>query len=140
MTTEAPTKEHLREVLLFMFKWKKSATEAHTIIAEVHGEDVMSIRRCQEWFKQFKEGDINLNNKDRGKPPKQFEDTELQALLDEDDTQTQKKLAEALNVTKKNNFTTSTCHGKNSERRKVGAICTDGTPTRKQKNDVRTSS
>ena len=34
-----------------------------------------------------------------GKPPKKFEDSELQALLDEDDAQTQQQLTGQLNVT-----------------------------------------
>ena len=98
MTTEAPKKEHLREVLLFMFNWKKSAVEAHEMIAEVYGQDIITVRACQKWFKRFKEGDLDLDNKDRGKPPKRFKDEELQALLDEDDTQTQQQLADALDV------------------------------------------
>lgn len=99
MTTEAPTKEHLREVLLFMFKGKKSATEAHEMIGEVYGQDILTVRACQKWFKRFKDGDFDLVNKDRGRPPNRFEDDELQALLDEDDAQTQEQLSRALNVT-----------------------------------------
>ena len=37
-------------------------------------------------------------DKEHGKSPKQFEDMELQALLDEDDSETQKQLAEQLGV------------------------------------------
>jgi len=33
-----------------------------------------------------------VRNEERGKPPKKFEDSELQALLDEDDAQTQQQL------------------------------------------------
>lgn len=40
-----------------------------------------------------------MRNDERGKSRKKFEDNELQALLDEDDTQTQQELAEQLNVT-----------------------------------------
>ena len=40
-----------------------------------------------------------MRNEERGKPPKKFEDSELQALLDEDDAQTQ-QLADQLNVTR----------------------------------------
>lgn len=86
-------------MLLFMFNWKKSAIEAHKNIAEVYGEDAITVRACQKWFKRFKEGDFDLSNKDRGRPPKQFEDDDLQALLDEDDAQTQKQLADTLGVT-----------------------------------------
>ena len=39
-----------------------------------------------------------MRNEERGKPPKKFEDSELQALLDEDDAQTE--LADQLNVTR----------------------------------------
>jgi [histone H3]-lysine36 N-dimethyltransferase SETMAR len=98
MTTKAPTKEHLREVLLFMFNWKKGATEAHRMILEVYDQNIITARACQKWFKRFKEGDFDLDNKDRGRPPKQFEDDELQSLLDEDDAQTQQQLADSLGV------------------------------------------
>jgi len=37
-------------------------------------------------------------SKEHGKPPKKYEDVELQALLDEDDSQTQKQLVEQLSV------------------------------------------
>jgi len=40
-----------------------------------------------------------VRNEERGKSPKKFEDSELQALLDEDDVQTQ-QLADQLNVTR----------------------------------------
>ena len=53
-----------------------------------------------EWFKKFKSGDFDVRNEERGKPPKKFEDSELQALLDEDDAQTQQQLADQLNVTR----------------------------------------
>jgi len=41
-----------------------------------------------------------VRNEERGKPPKKFEESELQALLDEDDAQTQQQLADQLNVTR----------------------------------------
>ena len=41
-----------------------------------------------------------MRNEERGKPPKKFEDTDLQALLDEDDVQTQQQLADQLKVTR----------------------------------------
>ncbi|UYV76331.1 SETMAR [Cordylochernes scorpioides] len=43
-------------------------------------------------------GDFELDNSPRGKPPQKFEDGELQALLDEDSTQTQEKFAKQLQV------------------------------------------
>jgi len=40
-----------------------------------------------------------VRNEEHGKPPKKFEDNELQTLLDEDDAQIQ-QLADQLNVTR----------------------------------------
>lgn len=42
MSAEAPTKEHLWEVLMFLIKWKKGAVEAHNMIAEIYGHDVIT--------------------------------------------------------------------------------------------------
>lgn len=68
------------------------------MLVEAYGEHALSERTCREWFARFKEGDFSLEDIGRGKPPKKFEDAELQVLLDQDDTQTQKMLAEILNV------------------------------------------
>jgi len=46
----------------------------------------------------FKIRDFDVADKEHGKPLKKYEDVELQALLDEDDSQTQKQLAEQLSV------------------------------------------
>lgn len=56
------------------------------------------------------------------KTPKKFEDEELQALLDEDATQTQDQLASSLNVTQK---TLCARYGKDLERKKMSTICVD---------------
>ena len=41
---------------------------------------------------------FDVADKEHGKSPKKYEDVELQALLDEDDSQTQKQLVEQLSV------------------------------------------
>jgi len=61
-----------------------------------------------------------VKNEERGKPPKKFEDNELQALLDEDDVQTQ-QLADQLNVTREA-VSTFEIHGKDPEDGKMGSI------------------
>ena len=40
-----------------------------------------------------------MRNEEHRKPLKKFEDSELQALLDEDDAQTEQQFADQLNVT-----------------------------------------
>ena len=43
---------------------------------------------------------FDARNEERGRPPKKFRNSELQASLDEDDAQTQQQLADQLNVTR----------------------------------------
>ena len=68
------------------------------MLVEAFGEQVPTVKTCERWFQRFKSGDFDVDDKEHGKPPKRFEDAELQALLDEDDAQTQKQLAEQLEV------------------------------------------
>jgi len=53
----------------------------------------------REWFQRFKDGDFSVEDKSRSGQPKKFEDKELEALLEEDLSQTQEELAESLGVT-----------------------------------------
>lgn len=98
MSNFVPEKEHLRHALLFLFHQKKKAVESHRLLVETYGEHAPSIKTCETWFRKFKSGDFDLKDSKRSGRPKTFVDAELQELLDEDPTQTQKQLAETLNV------------------------------------------
>jgi len=68
----------------------------------------------------FKDGDFSVEDKPRTGQPKKFEDKELEALLEEDQSQTQEELAESLGVT--SYFCTIESHGNDSKTRKLGAL------------------
>ena len=56
-----PNSRHLREVLIFCFKMKKSAAEAHRMLSNTSGEaEFISERTCREWFQCFKNGDFDV--------------------------------------------------------------------------------
>lgn len=99
MSKFEPNKRHLRELLIYIFNLKKSAAEAHRLLVEAYNEAALSERTCREWFQKFKNGDFNVEDKDRSGRPKIYEDAELTELLEEDSSQTQKKLALTLEVT-----------------------------------------
>ena len=42
------TKQHSREVLVSCFNWKKSAAEAHRMLAEVYGDNAPTDKSCNE--------------------------------------------------------------------------------------------
>jgi len=86
----------LRTALIFCYHLKKTAAESHRMLVEAYGEHALAKSQCFEWFKKFKSDDFDVRNEEHGKPPKKFE--ELQALLDEDDAQTQQ--LDQLNVTR----------------------------------------
>lgn len=96
MADNVPTLENLRNILLFLFKLKKSAPESYSMLVEAYGDHALTEKICRRWFGRFRSGDFNLSNEERGRPPKKFEDVDLQALLDEDDAQTQEQLAATL--------------------------------------------
>jgi len=93
------TKQHLWEVLIFCFNWKKNATEAHRMFVEIYDDTAPTDKSRRKWFRCFKDEDFSVEDKSRSEQPKKFEDKELQALLEEDQSQTQEKLAESLGVT-----------------------------------------
>ena len=54
----------------------------------------------QRLVSRFKDGNFQLSYKKRENRPREVEDHQLQAPLDEDDTQSQQMLAEQLRVTR----------------------------------------
>ena len=56
-------KQHLREILIFYFNWKKSAAEAHRMLIEVYDDTAPIDKSCREWFWRFKDGDFSVEDK-----------------------------------------------------------------------------
>ena len=99
MSSFEPTKRHLRELLIYFFNLKKFAAEAHRLLVEAYGEAALSERSCREWYQKFKNGEFDIEDKERSGRPKVYEDVELEALFDQDSCQTQEELALTLGVT-----------------------------------------
>ncbi|EGI67224.1 Mariner Mos1 transposase [Acromyrmex echinatior] len=92
MPSFEPNKRHLRKLLIYFFNLKKFAAE-HRLLVEAYGEAALTERSCREWFQKFKNGEFDVEDKERSGRPKVYENAELRALLDEDSCQTQKELA-----------------------------------------------
>ena len=62
---------------------------------EAYDDNALSETTYRNWFRRFNDDNFDLSDKKRkNRPRKVGEDCELQALLDEDDTQSQKMLTE----------------------------------------------
>ena len=69
------------------------------MLVKAYGDHALSEATCKRWFQRFRNIDFDVRNEEeRGRPPKKFEDAELQAILDVDDTLSQKQMAAMLNV------------------------------------------
>ena len=95
-----PGNYDLRTALIFCYHLMKTAAESHRMLVEAYDDHALGKSQCFEWFKKFRSGNFDVSNEERERPPKKFQDSELQALLDEDDAQTQQQLADQLNVTR----------------------------------------
>ncbi|GBP15169.1 Mariner Mos1 transposase [Eumeta japonica] len=95
MSKFKPNNHRLRELLIYFFNLKKSGTKAHQLIVEAYNQAAWSERICREWFQKLKNGDFDVEDKERSERPKIYEDAELK----EDSSQTQKELALTLKVT-----------------------------------------
>ena len=71
------------------------------MLLKVYGDNALLDESCREWFRRFKNGNFIVEDKPRCGQPKNFEDKELEALLDENPTQTQDELVNTLGVTQK---------------------------------------
>jgi len=95
----AITKGHIRFSPHFAFHLKKNAAEVIAMIYAAHGENTVSHTTCKKWYQKFRQGDFNLEDQPRTGRLQKIETDELQALLDINSVQTEKKLAEQLVVT-----------------------------------------
>ena len=84
--------------MIFCYYLKKTAAGSHQILVEAYGEHALGKSQCFEWFKNFRSGNFDARNEERGRPPKKFQDSELQASSD--DPQTQQQFVDQLNVTR----------------------------------------
>ncbi|EGI68934.1 Mariner Mos1 transposase [Acromyrmex echinatior] len=93
MPSFEPNKRHLRKLLIYFFNLKKSAAETHRLLVKAYGErNALSERNCREWFQKFKNGEFDVEDKERSGKPKVYEDAELETLLNENLCQTQKEM------------------------------------------------
>ena len=80
-------KQRFADSIDFLLSFEENCCRIASNAVEAYGEHVLGKSQCFE-FKNSKV-DFNVRNEERGKPSKKFEDSELQALFDEGDTQTQ---------------------------------------------------
>ena len=68
---------HLREVLIFFFHSKKTAAEAHRELQKVYGDAALRETTYHDWFRRFKDGDFDVDDRPREGRLKTFEGADV---------------------------------------------------------------
>ena len=84
--------------MLYEFHLQKNVKEAIRSIFTAYGEDALDVRTCQNWFARFKAGDFDLNDRERTGRPFDADVDKLEALLEEDPSQSSRELVVELSV------------------------------------------
>jgi transposase len=90
------SRRELRLLLLHEFRLGHNATKAASNICSTMGKDVLSIRTAQHWFKQFKNGNFELDDLPRSGRPLEVNMDVLKQLIKENPRLTTRRLAEQL--------------------------------------------
>ena len=72
-----PNKRHLLELSIYFFSLKKSAAETHRLFVETYGVAALNERSCRQWFQKFKNGEFDIEDKERSRRLKVYRDVEL---------------------------------------------------------------
>ena len=97
------------------------------MLVEAYGDGALSERSCREWFQKFKNGEFDVEDKERsGSVEDADENAELEELLDEDSCKCKKNLHFRSNST--NNFISFKIIGNDSKARELDSILKPRTP------------
>ena len=67
----------MREVLIFFLQSKETAAEAHRELQKVYGDAALSETTYRDWFRRFKDGDFDVDDRPREGRSKSFEDADV---------------------------------------------------------------
>ena len=56
---------YLQEVFIFVFHPQKTVAEAHRELQKVYGDAPLSETTCRDWFRCFKDGDFDVDDRPR---------------------------------------------------------------------------
>ena len=90
-------KIHLRHVLLWEFRKNTNPTDFQRMVTEIYGY-IIDVSTCRRWFKQFKSGDYNLEDKERSGRPVKIDVKRLEEIIEANPRLTTYELGTILNV------------------------------------------
>ncbi|GFV82113.1 histone-lysine N-methyltransferase SETMAR [Trichonephila clavipes] len=64
------------------FRKGKNAVQARKKLTNVHGESVLTVRQCQNWFAKFRSGNFDVKDAPRSGRPVEADKDAIKALVD----------------------------------------------------------
>ncbi|VDN35483.1 unnamed protein product, partial [Cylicostephanus goldi] len=92
------SKQDFRLIYYYEFSLGRNATETARNINTVWGEGSVSEWTVRRWFKKFKDGDKNLEDKEGRGRPSLLDDDHLKTMVEDDPHLTVREIAEDLGV------------------------------------------
>jgi transposase len=89
---------HIRHIMLYHFEKGWKAAQSFRDLNELFGEGIISKSQVEKWFQKFKSGNTILADEEGRGRPSNFDDQELLAAVEEDESLTTRILAENFNV------------------------------------------
>ncbi|CAK9827579.1 Histone-lysine N-methyltransferase SETMAR [Anthophora retusa] len=91
-------KQHFRHILILYYRKGKNAVQARKKLADVYGEDVLTVRQCQNWFAKFRSGNFDAEDAPRSGRSVEADKDTIKALIDANRRITTREIAERLNL------------------------------------------
>ncbi|XP_049821930.1 histone-lysine N-methyltransferase SETMAR-like [Aethina tumida] len=91
-------KQHFRHILLFYYRKGKNAVQARKKLTDVYGEDVLTVRQCQNWFAKFRSGKFDIEDAPRSGRPVEADKDAIKALVDANRRITTREIGLRLNL------------------------------------------
>ena len=89
---------HIRHIMLHHFKKGWNVAQSFLNSSELFGEGTISKSQVERWLKKFKSGDTNLVDEEGRGRLSNFDDQELLAAVEEDESLTTRMLTVDFNV------------------------------------------
>jgi histone-lysine N-methyltransferase SETMAR len=96
MDLQVDKNQHLRHLILFEFNRGSNGADAARNICAVYGENFTNKMTVNRWYARFREGNFELSDAPRSGRPVEFDEERLVALLQENNRQTTRELAEQM--------------------------------------------
>lgn len=90
--------QHFRHILLSYFRKGKKASEAHRALCKVYGDECLTERTCQNWFKKFRSGNFSVKDDQRSGRPTEVNNDQIKDIIEADHHITVREIAERLHV------------------------------------------